>query len=153
MFAELLDRTIAAIGSVRSVLRTNDQLRSLVFATEPDVQELQNAVSAHLGTPPDPTLCRVYDHCAAVTRLYAIYERFVVEIVADWLALLPKLVPNYQALESAVHKEHRKGVARVLHNLASMKFRHLTSLDAVRGFYEAVSGADSYELLPEAFAL
>ena len=74
-------------------------------------------------------------------------------MVGDWLAVLPKLVPNYQALDETVHKEHRKGVARVLQNLGSTKFRHLTPLDAVRGFYQAVSGDASYELLPEAFAL
>ena len=70
----------------------------------------------------------------------------------DWLGLLPTLVANYQALES-VHEEHRKGVARVLQNLGSAKYRNLTPLDAVRGFYQAVSGATTYELLPEAFTV
>lgn len=154
MFSELLIRTKDAIESVRSVLTTNDQLRLLLYAAGPEeLLTLQHGVMAHIGTLPDPTLWRVYDHCAAITRLYAIYERFVVEIVRDWLTILPKLVPNYQALEDTVHQEHRKGVARVLQNLGSKKFRHLTSADVVRGFYQAVSGAESYELLPEAFAV
>lgn len=154
MYDELLERTKGAIQSVRSVLKTNEQLRALVFAEEAgEVQDLKQKVLAYIGTPPDPTLWRVHDHCAAVTRLYGIYERFVVEIVGDWLVLLPKLVANYQSLADSVHKEHRRGVARVLQNLGSTKFRHLTALDAVRGFHQAVSGAESYELLPEAFAL
>jgi len=153
MYDELLDRTKGAIDSVRSVLKANERLRSLVFAEAGQADDLKRQVQAHIGTTPDPTLWRVHDHCAAVTRLYAIYEHFVVEIVGDWLAILPKLVPNYQALAASVHKEHRKGVARVLQNLGSAKFRHLTALDAVRGFHQAVSGAESYELLPEAFAL
>jgi len=154
MYDELLQRTREAIQSVRSVLKTNEQLRSIVFAEdEGEVADLKKTLLAHIDTPPDPTLWRVHDHCAAVTRLYAIYEHFVVEIVGDWLSLLPKLVPNYQTLSDSVHKEHRKGVARVLQNLGSTKFRHLTALDAIRGFHQAVSGAESYELLPEAFAL
>ncbi len=102
---------------------------------------------------PDPTLWRVHDHCAAITRLYGIYERFVIQIVGDWLTLLPGLVPDYKSLDENVQTEHRKGVARVLQRLDSAKFKHLTALEVVRGFYEAVSGSATYDLLPEAFAI
>jgi len=154
MFGEVLERARERIESVRSVLKANEQMRTLLFGTEAGaVADLQAALLDYIGQAPNPTLWRVHDHCAAITRLYGIYERFVVDMVGDWLAVLPKLVANYQALDDTVQQEHRRGVARVLQNLGSNKFRHLSALDAVRGFYQAVSGDTSYELLPEAFAL
>jgi hypothetical protein len=79
MFGELLNRTKASIETERSVLKTNDGLRAVIFATEPELVDLKERVRTQIGTLPDPTLWRVHDHCAAITRLYAIYERFVVE--------------------------------------------------------------------------
>ena len=53
---------------------------------------------------------RIYDHCAAVTKLYAIYENFVEDLIRDWLRLLPEIVLDYDDLEKVIHNTHSYGV-------------------------------------------
>ena len=73
MFGELLQRSTDRIESVRSVLKVNDQVRTLLFSPQAgELTELQARVATYFGSTPDSTLWRVYDHCAAITRLYAI---------------------------------------------------------------------------------
>jgi MAE_28990/MAE_18760-like HEPN len=59
---------------------------------------------------PDPTAWRTFDHAAAVTSLYASYERFVYDLLGDWLALVPSFYPNYNDLPSSVEFAHRDGI-------------------------------------------
>jgi hypothetical protein len=96
---------------------------------------------------------QVYDHCAVVTRLYAIYEKFVKNLITDWLALLPDLVPNYSNLEKSIQQTHQQGVGRLLQELNKNRFHHLSVEKVVRGLVSGITANEKYELIPDAFIL
>jgi hypothetical protein len=153
MFDDLLERARGDIAAVRSVLRTNEVLRQLLFTEgDPRSAQHQEFLKGKLGAgAPDPTSWRVYDHSSGVTGLYAIYERCVNGVVKAWLTALPTLVPKYSELSENVRSAHRRGIARIIQNIDRPRFKHLTELGFVKAFHDAVSGASPYELLPEAF--
>jgi len=82
--------------------------------------------------------------------LYAIYERFVEEVIADLLSTLPSLF-RYAELPNSFHEEHRFGVAHVLQQVGKSipKYRSLSAQEIVKDYYEAVSGtAANYRISP-----
>jgi hypothetical protein len=95
----------ANISAIRSIIRTNDKIRDIAFGdvslrTE-EIQQLLINISQDI---PELTDWRVYHHCAVVTRLYAIYETFVEDLIEDWLILLPSLYSNYSELNEEYNR-------------------------------------------------
>jgi MAE_28990/MAE_18760-like HEPN len=101
MFDELLKIVSVNISTVHKIIHTNDKLRVIVFRkdTQTQHQSDENTQFTKLieGVPSELEW-QVYDHCAVVTRLYAIYERFVEDLIAEWLELLPDIVTKYSDL-------------------------------------------------------
>jgi hypothetical protein len=93
MFSDRLSRTQDSINAVRAVLGANDKLRNILFGAEEESRPARDAFVNAISTLPDSVEWRIYDHCAAIIRLYAIYEQFVGDMIRDWLALLPSLTP------------------------------------------------------------
>ncbi len=156
MFDELLQTVSVDIATVRAIIQTNEKLRIIIFsdasATKPEL--LENAeFNSLLKVIPNQRNWQVYDHCAVVTRLYAIYEKFVKNLISDWLALLPDLVPNYSNLEQSIQQTHQQGVGRLLQELKKNRFQHLTAEKVVRGLVLGITTNEKYELLPDAFLL
>ena len=87
-----------------------------------------------------------------VTRLYAIYERFVENLVGDWLGLLPGLFPRYSDLEESIQNTHQMGVGRLLIEMKKNRYGHLSIEEVVRGLFRGVTG-EEYQLLLDAFLL
>jgi hypothetical protein len=78
MFPALLAKVFQQVDTVKRSIETTDEARNLLSAPE-EIPELASLRSK----APTTTEWRIYDHCAALTRLYAIYERFVEEVIAD----------------------------------------------------------------------
>ncbi len=143
------------ISTVRSIIKTNDRLREVAFGKNA-VREQESNEYAELFTTliqdiPKARDWRVYEHCATVTRLYAIYERFVEDLVSDWLGLLPGLFPSYSDLEERIRNTHQIGVGRLLLDLKKNRYKHLSLEEVVRGLFCGVTGEEEYELLSDAF--
>ncbi len=156
MFDELIKTLIANIATIRAILQTNDRLRSIVFKKEgvnDDKLEEKTEFIALIDKVPDETEWQIYDHCAAVMRLYAIYERFVEDLISDWLLLIPELVSCYSNLEDKIQNTHREGIGRLLVDLNKNRFQHLSIEKVVQGLFNGITSAGQYELLPEAFLL
>lgn len=155
MFQELLKRVSVDISTVRAIIQTNDRLREIVFgkgaATRQESHE-DTELTTLMQNAPGATEWRVYDHCTVVTRLYAIYERFVEDLISDWLRLLPSIFP-YLELEETIQNTHRTGVGRLLCDLKKNRFEHLSIDEVVRGLLHGVTGEEEYALLPDAFLL
>ena len=96
---------------------------------------------------------RIYDHCAAVTKLYAIYENFVEDLIKDWLRLLPELFLNYDDLDERIRNTHQSGVGKLLLDLKKNRYEHLSIEEVINGLYLGINNINRYELLPEAFLL
>jgi hypothetical protein len=156
MFDELLQNVRVKIATVRSILQTNDRLRRILFGQDilarKILEENQEFLSL-LEVLPDENEWQVCDHCTAVTRLYAIYERFVEDLISDWLRFLPELVSCYSNLEKKIQNTHREGVGRLLIDLNKNRYQHLSVDQVVQGLFSGIAGTEKYALLPEAFLL
>ena len=159
MFQGLLETVRGNINTVRSIIQTNEKLREIAFGecivTKQELgEDAEFIISTLMQDIPGATEWRVYDHCAVVTRLYAIYERFVEDLVTDWVQRLPDLFPSYSDLEHRIRETHRIGVGRLLLDLTKNRFQHLSTEGVIRGLFLGVSGGEEkYELVADAFLL
>ncbi|MBW4620671.1 MAG: hypothetical protein KME17_15115 [Cyanosarcina radialis HA8281-LM2] len=157
MFANLLKTVSTNINAVRAIISINDRLRSILLGKsdlEKERLEQNNDVIALFEERiPSEREWQVYDRSAAVTRLYAIYEHFVEQLISEWLRLLPEIVSEYSDLADKIQNTHREGIGRLLLDLNKNRFQHLSIEKVVQGLVSGVSGTKQYELLPEAFLL
>ncbi|MEM7759224.1 MAG: MAE_28990/MAE_18760 family HEPN-like nuclease, partial [Cyanobacteria bacterium P01_A01_bin.40] len=153
-FQELLRQAEDNISTVRSVIKTNENIRQAIFSftnieqKSIDCVQLSNLIEKDIPQPRDS---RIYDHCAAVTKLYAIYENFVEYLIRDWLVLLPEICPNYFDLEERIRKTHQIGTGRLLIDLNRKRYEHLLLEDVINSLHSGVSNQNGYELLLDAF--
>ncbi|MCM0589537.1 MAG: MAE_28990/MAE_18760 family HEPN-like nuclease [Gloeotrichia echinulata IR180] len=158
MFQNLLLTAAGNISAIRSIIKTNDRLREIAFGSSALTkyqwqEETKFILNTLMQDIPKVREWRVYDHCAVVTRLYAIYERFVEDLVSDWLLLLPGLFPNYLDLEEKIRNTHQRGVGRLLLDLNKNRYKHLSIEEVIRGLFNGSIGKQEYELLRDAFLL
>lgn len=155
MFQNLWGTVKVNISTTRSIIKTNERLRKIAFETggmikrkDEECEELFNALMQNI---PKAREWRVYDHCAVVTQLYAIQERFVEDLITYWLGNLPALFPCYSDLEEGIRSTHQIGVGRLLIDLNKTRQNHLSNQEVIRGFFHGVTGKEQYELLADAF--
>jgi MAE_28990/MAE_18760-like HEPN len=155
MFDELLKTVSLRISTVRGMIKTNDKLRIIVFRDSLTRQKLEENAefAALIEAIPSEREWLVYDRCAVVTRLYAIYERFVEDLISDWLQIIPVLVSSYSDLGEKIQNTHRQGIGRLLVDLNKNRFQHLSVEKVVEGLFCGITSTGKYELLPEAFLL
>lgn len=91
-------------------------------------------------------------------RLYAIYERFVEDLISEWLQLLPELISSYSNLDETIQNTHREGIGRLLTYPKKIRLEDPENQNlsiyykkVVQGFLAAISDQEKYELLPEIF--
>ncbi|MBS9393040.1 MAG: hypothetical protein HEQ29_07725 [Dolichospermum sp. LBC05a] len=144
MFQNLLMAVKANISAIRSIIKTNEKIRDIAFGdvslrTE-EIQQLLINISQDI---PELTDWRVYDHCAVVTRLYAIYETFVEDLIEDWLILLPSLYSNYSELNETIRKTHQSGVGRLLQEILKEDNHRYKNLSTQQVMYGLLNGETS----------
>src|SRR5262245_32532837 len=109
------------IAAIRALSQFNDHIRTH-FLDEADLSNFAVNVGATSYTAArshvtDSLQWRIFAHCASVTRLYALYEGFVYELVSAWLKLVPSLYASYSELPDAIVNQHRVGVGTLLQKL------------------------------------
>lgn len=92
----------------------------------------------------------IYDHCSVVTKLYAIYESLVENLITEYITILPTLY-SYQDLPEKIKNTHREGVGRLLREITKSKYKDLTITQIINGLYAGVNDLEKYDLLPQAF--
>lgn len=90
---------------------------------------------------------RVLEHTLTITHLYALFEQFFEETVAEWVDFLAANFPFHQ-LPSKVRSSYQAGFAKVIGKLPSPRFPTFTANNLVNDFHEALSGKDPYRLEP-----
>ncbi|MEQ8537583.1 MAG: MAE_28990/MAE_18760 family HEPN-like nuclease [Coleofasciculus sp. D1-CHI-01] len=159
IFQELLKTIQRNISTVRSIIKVNEKLIRAAFGDKSIITQewgtqADSIIDQLTQDAPEPKDWRIYDHCAVVTRLYAIYERFVEDLIREWIQLLPDLFPVYADLGDRICNTHRIGVARLLLDITKNRFGHLSVEEVIRGLFYGASGTgEKYELLPDAFLL
>ncbi|RYY47494.1 MAG: hypothetical protein EOO06_12375 [Chitinophagaceae bacterium] len=129
MFAALEQRSLADIDIVRYFINRNEE-----------------AVN---GSGKPRKEIRVYAVSACVTRLYAIYERFVETIISDYLDALAECVP-FVALSDGFKAEYRMGISIVLSKLDHARYAHLNPENVIEWYHQAMSNVSPYRFVNEA---
>ncbi len=159
MFESILETVQENIETVRSIIRTNEELRKLLFKKNFIIDEnnqYYQQLSSIKQLVPNTINWRLYDHYSVVMRLYAIYEQFVKELITDWIDYLPEIFSSYSELPEKIRKTHQIGVSRLLVELQKDKtrFEHLSVDKVIRGLYLGISADENtFELLSDAFIL
>jgi hypothetical protein len=154
MFKDILNTAHLKIATVRSIIKMNDILRDMMFGNHQPFNSEEardtrlTALREHV---PDKQEWEVYDHCAVVTRLYAIYERFVEALISEWLTLLPEIVAIYSDLADKIQTTHKMGVGQVLQS--PNRFPNLSVIEIIQGLFDGEIGEQKYKLLNHAFLI
>jgi hypothetical protein len=147
MFVELGARAASEIATIRATLNVSETLRQFLTKETDEAKQL----GAYFADRPNLADWRIYDHCAAVTRLYSVFAGFVEDVLEEWLQFLSRLTPKYEELEGRVRNQHRDGVGRLLSQLERKRYETLTATQVINGLHQGLNGNDVYELLPEAY--
>jgi hypothetical protein len=149
MFESLLERLQEDVQVVKNVLTLHDELRSQFYRPAASGEDPWSTVRL---ADPTKLAWQIYDHCAAFTRLYSIYEQFVEELASEYLLLLPELYEQYDELPPALLKQHRQGIGQILLKLGKEgPYRHLEASIIIPDFSRGIRGERKYRLLSDAF--
>lgn len=151
MFQDILEKVREHISTVRLTIKTNENLRD--FISRQSAEGELNSISKLIQEIPDTLNWGNYEHCAVVTRLYSIYERFVEDLVENWLLTLPTIYVNYSDLDERIKNTHKIGVGKLLTNLSKNRYKHLSIKDVMEGIYLGETVDKGYQLLPDAFLI
>src|SRR6185312_7181663 len=89
---------------------------------------------------------QIYDHCAALLRLYAVYSIFVEDLVADYLQSLPHAYGTYDRLPEPVLRQHRIGFGQIMLKLGdSGPYRHLKESEIILQLSNGMAGVSPYK--------
>lgn len=154
MYNAFLQRTKETIAALSKHIQTSERFRSAVF---------ENSLICASGTPcfdpmlvsaefaPDRLEWRVIDHCAAVTRIYAIYEQFTHEMIREHISLLQDRL-TFSDLPQAIRSSYRAGLAKILEKKDGPRYADLDLLELISGYDKALNGL-SYKLEPRAMLM
>ena len=146
MITALLSRLRADLADIRAQVKTSMSIRTLLAGSK----KTDRDIAAIAADAPASAAWAVYEHGAAVTRLYAVYERFLEDLVAEWLSFLPTLWPKYDELDERIRRTHREGVGRMLSTLHYRRNRSVDPVGLIKGLLQGISTAP-YSVDPVAF--
>lgn len=152
MHSALLDRSLEALDAVRKHISFSAKLRNQVaipsFGCKAEEHKCFDIVQL-LGDPADPTSWRVIDHCAAITRTYALFESFILQILREYLSFLSGAY-KLSALEEAFKTKYTRGLGQILIDHEKQKYQNLDIVSVINAASDAVTDKDGYQLQPEA---
>lgn len=152
MHTALLDRSIEAIGAVRKHISFSANLRNLTgapsFDCKADGEKCFN-LSEVLNGAPDATNWKVIDHCSAVTRVYALFESFVLQVLREYLAFLSSSY-TLSALGVEFRAKYTRGIGQILLDHDKQRYQRLDIGSVLSAANDAIAGKAGYQLQPEA---
>src|SRR4051812_36175431 len=103
---QTVQRAVAIGDALRNILISHRATLSPLSADPPqgadEITKAAYALASLVSGAPDKLDWQIYDHCAALTRLYAVYEQYVGDLVGEYVRLLPTLYSKYADLPECV---------------------------------------------------
>ena len=152
MHAAILDRSLEAFAALRRHVAFSANLRGQVGVSELECRDGDAKcfdVRRILGEASDPTNWRVIDHCAAVTRTYALFESFVMEILREYLVFLSGAY-KLSDLGEDFEIRYTRGIGKILQDQHKHRYRDLDVATVIAGASDALTGKDGYQIQAEA---
>lgn len=154
MYNAFLERTVGIVQALKQYIITSEQFRTAAFEGLVEADGTRVPMDSRIAsndTIPDKLQWRVIDHCTVVTRLYAIYEQFVHEMVREHLILLQERIP-YISLPTEIQSAYRNGVSKILEKKDGPRFGDINLEQLVSGYHNALTGLP-YSLEPRAMLM
>src|SRR5882672_8218124 len=151
MMTPLVKNLAAAISVLKQCIVASD--RSCSFVHQSETSPVSADFTKIIGIAPARRDWLVFNHCASITRLYALWERFVEDALETWLRVVPEIYDRYSSLPGVLIYEHKVGVARLLPKVGEGRFKHLTPEKILRCIYRGVSAESAYELPVEVYMI
>lgn len=154
MYNAFLLRTKETITALGKHIQTSDRFRTALFDEKLKCASGTPCFDPSLSsieTAPDRIQWRIIDHCAAVTRIYAIYEQFAHEMVREHLSLLQGRL-SFSDLPEPIRSTYRLGIARILDKKEGPRFADLDLAKLIGGYDRALNGKE-YTLEPRAMLM
>ena len=153
MYTAFLERTQRSIDSLRRHLATSEAVRAAIYERKLNCKAETPCFDQPftIESAPDRLEWRVIDHCAAVTRIYAIYEQFAQEMIREHLSLL-QMHFAFAELPECLRTSYRRGLAEILEKKDGPRYGHLDLQDLIKQYGSALSGKD-YQLEPAAMLM
>jgi hypothetical protein len=148
MLEGLTDRLRQDIETFKHVMDAHDHARAN-YDAPPATPDPWAGIRATAITKTD---WHIYDHCAAFTRLYAIYATYVDELIEEYLRILPTLYATYDQLPRPIATQHRLGLGLILGKLGEGgAYNHLDERDLIATLSHGLTGGTPYKLIKHAF--
>lgn len=148
MLEGLTDRLRQDIETFKHVMDAHDHARTS-YDAPPAALDPWAGIRATAITK---TGWHIYDHCAAFTRLYAIYATYVDELIEEYLRILPTLYVTYDQLPRPIVVQHRLGLGLILGKLGEGgAYNHLNERDLITTLSHGLTGGTPYKLIKHAF--
>ncbi len=148
MLEGLTEQLCQDIETFKHVMDAHDHARAL-YDTAPTAPDPWAAIR---GTSITKTDWHIYDHCAAFTRLYAIYATYVEDLIETYLVILPTLYATYDDLPKAITTQHRVGLGLILGKLGDgSAYSYLDEKTIVTTLSHGLGGGTPYKLVKHAF--
>src|ERR1039458_4552643 len=127
MFLSLKERLRKDVSAIKHIAAFTDRVREWLG----NLTDLPEPLATLVAAPQTPDW-QVYDHCAALTRLYAIYATFVDDLATEYIGLMPTLYQKYVDLPESIRSQHRIGIAQILSKLGNRSEEHTSELQSLR---------------------
>jgi hypothetical protein len=152
MHTALLDRSLEGLKAVRRHVSFSAKLRAhfgqLTVGCKSEGEKCFD-FAALLGEAPDATSWRVIDHCTAVTRTYALFEAFVVQLLREYLAFL---AGSYKLSElgDEFMAKYTRGIGQILIDQDKARYENIDIATLIADATAAFSNKSPYQIQPEA---
>lgn len=147
MLTQSYSRLRAGIESAIAYVRTSRALRETLdsLTTEDCETELGGNLSRLKATAPATAQWRALDHCAAVGRIYALFEQFIEGIISEWISFRSRGY-TYTQMPESLQNAYNSGVATILGDIEKVRFQHINREDLVREYHRFISDEQDYKL-------
>lgn len=152
MYNALLDRSIEALSAVRKHVAFSASVRQAAsassFTCKADGAKCFDFDDL-LGSAADATSWKIIDHCAAITRSYALFESFVLQMLREYLAFLSRHY-TMSALGAEFTAKYTRGIGQILVDQDKQRFQSLDVASVINAASEAIGDKVGYQIQPEA---
>lgn len=155
MFSAVINKLSNNLTDVRSIIHWQENLRTTLYAPTSASATMQidaASLNALQSLAPNKVAWQLFDHCAAVSRIYGLFEQAVNELVSEYIVFIPKTTPLYSNLHEDTRMQYRLGVAQILSKWKSSKslYSHLAEDIIAAGLADGLR-SNKYTLLADAF--
>jgi hypothetical protein len=155
MFRGAVEKSAASISAISLHLSISERFRTMLSVS--DIRcKARGAkcfdVEGLASDPPDPTEWRVIDHCAAITRMYAVFEGFVDSILRDYLNFLNSNY-HYAELNENFRSNYVRGMGIIVAESHKQRYQHLPVHSLATDLAAALAGETPYRITAEAMLI